>query len=411
MLDTMKNRRMGIQAVHEKFGVVPDKVVEVQALAGDSTDNVPGVPGIGVKTAAQLIEDYGDLESLLEKAEEIKQPKRRENLLEFADQARISKELVTLKPDVPVEEALEDLTVKELDAEALVAFLSQQNFRTLVSKVASEHGAELDEEAEDHPTLDEADYVTISDLKTLDAWIEDAWAEGQLAVDTETTSLNPAFAKLVGIALAIHPGRACYIPVGHVGSGGEGTLDLDGSAPDQLDVDEVIKRLKPLLEDPGILKIGQNLKYDIFVLRRHGIDLKPYDDTMLISYALESGQHGHGMDELSQLHLGHTPITYKEVTGTGKKAITFDQVPIEEATPYAAEDADVTLRLHQILKPRLAEDHVTTVYEMLDRPLAAILAGMEEWGVKVDEAKLKELSAEFAEKMEQLEGEIHKLAG
>ncbi|MBI1180834.1 MAG: DNA polymerase I [Alphaproteobacteria bacterium] len=410
LLDTMQNKKLGVPEVLEKFGVPPEKVVDVQALAGDSTDNVPGVPGIGVKTAAQLITEYGDLESLLARAEEIKQPKRRQSLIDFADQARVSRQLVKLDDRVPLPDGVDDIKVRPIDVETALAFVEENGFRTLATKLAARHGA-APPKAENPAPVKMGGYDTILSLDDLDLWIETATAQGFLAVDTETTSLQPMLAELVGVSLAIAPGKACYIPVGHTGSGGDGALDLDGDRPAQLPREQVIARLKPLLEDPGVLKIGQNIKYDTVVLHRCGIETAPVDDTMLISYVLEGGLHGHGMDELSEMHLGHKPIAFKEVAGSGKSQVTFDRVPLDKATAYAAEDADVTLRLHQLLRPRLAAEHLVSVYETLERPLSPVLAAMEETGIRVDKGKLARLSGEFSDTMASLEEEIHRLAG
>ena len=411
MLDTMKNKKLGIPEVFEKFGVAPNRVIDVQSLAGDSVDNVPGVPGIGIKTAAQLINEYGDLDTLLARAGEIKQPKRRESLLEFADQARISRDLVRLDDRAPVPETIDDIKVRPIDLPRAIAFVEENGFRTLATKLAARHGAATPKSAEPRPQSQMGGYDTILTMDALDAWIDAAALQGFVAVDTETTSLQPMLASLVGISLAIEPGKACYIPVGHTGSGGGGMLDLDGDRPAQLPKDQVIARLKPLLEDPGVLKIGQNIKYDTVILASEGVNVSPIDDTMLISYVLEGGLHGHGMDELSELHLGHKPIPFKDVAGTGKGQITFDRVPLDKATAYAAEDADVTLRLHQELKPRLAAEHLVTVYETLERPLSPVLAAMEREGIKVDRDRLAALSREFADGMAAFEKEIYRLAG
>ena len=446
LLDTMKNRRMGAAEVEEKFGVGPEKVIEVQALAGDSVDNVPGVPGIGVKTAAQLIGEYGDVETLLQRAEEIKQPKRRQALIEHADNARLSRELVTLKQDVPVEVPLEDFAVTEPEAKPLFAFLKAMEFNTLTKRLASAlevedldafeadpelsatrpraakkpagqdpgaegggaPGAVADRDALEAP-IDATAYETVTEEAALAAWIAAAQDAGVVAIDTETDSLDAAAANLVGISLAVAPGRACYIPLGH-GPGEE--LDLEpADTPEQLPLETVRTHLAPLLTDAGVLKVAQNAKYDLLVLKRHGLPMAPVDDTMLLSYALAAGAHGHGMDELSELHLGHKPIAYSEVVGTGKKQISFAAVPLDQATAYAAEDADVTLRLHGLLKPQLAAERVTTVYETLERPMIPVLSAMEEAGIKVDRTVLARLSAGFAERLEALEGEIHALAG
>lgn len=415
MLDTMKNREIGPGGVREKFGVGPDRVIDVQALAGDSADNVPGVPGIGVKTAAELINTYGDLESVLARAEEIKQPKRRERLIEHADMARISAELVTLRDDAPVPEPLDALVVRKLDVRPLLDFVDIQGFRALHSRLTARFGDDRGEDgresASQAPSIEAAEYETVTTMAQLQTWIDDAYRAGIVAVDTETTSLDAMQAALVGVSLSVEPGSACYIPLGHTGSDEEGALALSGDRPDQLPISDVLDALRPLFCDPGVLKVGQNLKYDMLVLRRYGVALSPIDDTMLLSYVEESGLHGHGMDELSQLHLGHAPIKFKDVVGSGKKALTFDQVPIKDATAYAAEDADVTLRLYRLLKPRLGEDHLHTVYETLERPLVPVLVEMEACGIKVDRAALAQLSSEFAEGMAGLEAKIYVLAG
>jgi DNA polymerase-1 len=432
MLDTMKNRHIGVPEVIEKFGMGPEKVIEIQALAGDSADNVPGVPGIGVKTAAQLLEEYGDLETLLARAGEIKQPKRRENLLEYADLARISLELVTLRQDVPVDEDLDCLLNQPLDIDNLLAFIAEQDFKSLRTKMLAKYGngngggmssgmssgdgfgAETGASSLADNALvpiDPKKYDMVNTVSQLDNWIKEATSQGFVAVDTETTSLDAMQASLVGVSLATAPGKACYIPLGHTGTSGLGGLDLDGSIPDQIPMDQAIAKLKPLFEDPAVLKIGQNLKYDILVLRQFDVDITPFDDTMVLSYVLEGGQHGHGMDALSELHLDHKPIPFKEVAGTGKKAITFDQVPVDKATEYAGEDADVTLRLYNVLRPQLAEKKMATVYETLDRPLAPVLVDMEAHGIKVDRQKLASLSQDFGEGMAVLEKDIHALAG
>ena len=445
MLDPMKDKVIGPDGVVEKFGVGPDKVVEVQALAGDSTDNVPGVPGIGIKTAALLIDEYGDLETLLAQADGIKQKKRRENLIEFAEQARISKKLVMLDQNVPVDVALDEMGVVEPDAETLIGFLKDMEFNTLTRRIADALGADADEieAAGDHKPdvkpkpaasqdagagktggkpgvinqalidsapIDADAYECVTDLAALDAWVAEAFAAGTIALDTETTSLDPMSGRLVGISLATAPGRACYIPLAH-GAPADGTLALDDPAPEQIPLKEAVARLKPLLEHSGILKVLQNAKYDLVVLKRVGIDVAPIDDTMLISYALDTGLHGHGMDALAQEFLGHSPIPFKEVAGTGKAQITFDKVPLDKATRYAAEDADVTLRLWHSFKPRLVGERMATVYETLERPMVGVLAQMEMAGIKLDPAILKRMSSDFAQKLAGLEAEIHELAG
>lgn len=416
MLDTMKNRSIGLPEVMEKFGVGPERVIDVQALAGDSADNVPGVPGIGVKTAALLINEYGDLDAVLARAGEVKQTKRRENLIEHADLARISRELVTLKQDVPVEVGIETFGIIDPDPDVLGKFLSEMEFKTLRAKVLDRMGVEdvqVDQVEEAAATeIGEAQYACVTDLADLDQWIADATAAGFVAVDTETTSLDASSARLVGVSLSIEPGSACYIPLGH-GAVKDGELGLGDEADDldQIDIDEAIERLKPLLEDPAVLKIGQNLKYDDLVLRRYGIRIAPIDDTMLISYVVDGGRERHGMDAMAERYLGYQTIPFKEVAGSGKSQITFDQVPLDKATQYAAEDADITLRLYRILKPRLTAEHMVNVYETLERPLAPVLVSMEAEGIKVDRDMLKGLSAEFAKNMVRLEAEVHELAG
>ena len=451
MVDTMKNKRIGEEQVADKFGVSPDKVVEVQALAGDSVDNVPGVPGIGIKTAAQLINEYGDLETLLEKADGIKQKKRRENLIEFADQARISKELVYLKRDVPLPLGIDALACCDLEGAKLVSFLKALEFTTLTRRVAEATETEAAEvepvslevagweaadpaaasdgaDAEDGEKIpgpldlaarmaadigalpiDNQSYETVRSMEELQVWLDEAKRIGHVAVDTETDSLDAMQANLVGVSLATEPGKACYIPLAHVS--GEGDMFGGGLVEGQIPLKDAVTALKSMLEDPSILKIGQNLKYDTLLLSRYDIEIAPFDDTLLLSYALDAGKHGHGMDELSELWLGHKPISFKEVAGSGKSQITFDKVDLEKATPYAAEDADVTLRLWMILKPRLAADGMTGVYERLERPLLPVLRRMEKRGVSVDRQILSQLSGTFAQGMAGLEEEIHALAG
>ena len=416
MHDPMKQRRIGPDEVYEKFGVGPDRVIDVQALCGDATDNVPGVPGIGVKTAALLINEYGDLDGVLARAEEIKQPKRRQNLIDHADLARVSRDLVTLKDDVPVEQPLDELGLREPEAEVLLDFMAEMGLERLAGRIAQRLGGEVPEavalaEAETAPALD---YQCIQTLEELESWIERARAAGVVAVDTETTSLDAMAANLVGVSLSIEPGQACYIPLGHKGPVPEGELDLGGTAdtaPEQIPLDRALDLLRPLLADPSVLKIGQNLKYDMLVLRRYDIEITPLDDTMLLSYVTEGGMHGHGMDELSKLHLDIAPIPFKEVAGSGKSQITFDQVPLDKAVEYAAEDADLTLRLYRRLKPQLLVSRKTAVYETLERPLVPVLVDMEQAGILVDRAELVRLSADFAGRIVTLEGQIHELAG
>ena len=433
MMDPVKQTRIGREQVIEKFGLGPERVIEIQALAGDSVDNVPGAPGIGVKTAAQLLTEFGDLDTLLERASEIKQPKRRETLMTFADQVRMSRELVRLKQDSPMPEPLDSFAVRPPDTEALIAFLEAMEFRTLTARVAAAAGGPPVVRASrpantsapvmrpsyapspqsatpaDTAPIDTSAYVCIQDLATLDQWIARCFEVGVIAFDTETDSLSSAQSGLVGVSLALAPGEAAYIPLGHRPKAG---LDLMGGEPIvQIPLAEALARLKPLLESPAVLKIGQNAKYDIAVLGRYGVDVAPIDDTMLISYVLEGGLHSHGMDALSELHLGHKPIPFKQVTGTGKSQISFAEVALKEATAYAAEDADVTYRLHALLKPRLVTEHLVTVYETLERPLPAVLAMMEREGVKVDPDALRRLSQDFAMRMAELEIQAHEQAG
>ena len=444
MFDPMKGLRIEREQVFEKFGVYPDKVVDVQALCGDSVDNVPGAPGIGIKTAAQLITEYGDLDTLLARASEIKQPKRRETLIEFADQIRLSRALVKLDCDTPLPQPLDELTVREPDKAVLSAFLEQMEFRTLARRVGDGSAAMApgslglsggSDRAPSQPkapvstvsymgaaaraaanpvaepvTIDHAAYACVRDLETLRAWVAKATAKGVVAFDTETDALSSANAGLCGVSLAITAGEACYIPISHCekadGLAFEAPADIE-----QIALDDVIATLKPLLEDPAVLKVAQNAKYDIAVLARHGIDVAPIDDTMLISYVLEAGEHGHGMDELSELWLGHKPIPFKQVCGTGKGQISFKHVALPEATAYAAEDADVTLRLWEILKPRLARAGLSTVYETLERPMPTVLAAMENEGVRVDPEALRLLSNEFSLRMAKFEERAQELVG
>ena len=472
LYDTMKDKRIGREEVIEKFGVGPERVIDVQSLAGDSVDNVPGVPGIGIKTAAQLIEEYGDLDTLLARAGEIKQPKRREALIEHADKARISRDLVRLETHVPLDVPLEDLAVHDPDPRLLIAFLKAMEFNSVTRRVVEAYDAEAslieaDPElakpgagtswqsgatkpvtADDRPArnaavsgvetvadapdaglwtpqalvaeraaeavahaIDRSGYLTITDLAALDAFIAEAREEGVVAVDTETSALDAMAADLVGVSLAVRPGRACYIPLGHRS---EGSADLFGGnevLAGQIPIREAIAHLKPLLEDRAVLKIGQNLKYDWNVLKRHGIEVAPFDDTMLLSYVLDAGRGSHGMDELSKRHLGHETIPFAEVAGSGKNFIGFARVPLDKATAYAAEDADVTLRLWRVLKPRLVAEHMTNAYETLERPLVDVLARMERRGISIDRQILSRLSGEFAQIMARLESEIHELAG
>ena len=457
MYDTMKDRRIGVEEVIEKFGVPPEKMIDLQALSGDSTDNIPGVPGIGPKTAAQLLDEYGNLEVLLDRAGEIKQKKRRENLIEFADLARISKELVTLRDDVPLDVPLEALTLEDPNGPKLIAFLKAMEFTSITRKVASAtdsdasvieadtitvdgfdsaRGPDLDPQSESGDTktpsgalgpiyrvadfvearrvegqdaaIDREAYECVRDETALKVWIDRIYSAGIVAIDTETTSLDPMQAELVGISLATEPGTACYIPLTHK----IGVDDLlgGGLAPDQLSSEVALDWLKPVLEDLSILKIGQNLKYDWLIFAEHNIEITGMDDTMLMSYVLDAGLGSHGMDELAKRHLGHECLSYKELTGTGKSAITFDYVDIEKATAYAAEDADITLRLWRVLKPRLVQEAMITVYERLERPMIDVVAKMEQRGISVDRQILSRLSGELAQAAAGLESEIYELA-
>ncbi len=458
MLDTMKNKMIGRDEVLEKFGVEPEKVVDVQSLAGDSVDNVPGVPGIGVKTAADLIREYGDLDTLLERAGEIKQPKRREKLIEFAEQARISRELVRLKDDVPLAVPVDRLGIQDTRADDLLAFMRAMEFNSLTKRVAEalgvdappplersvgssvrksgsaatvadatstaspgdaaagtpQAGAQVRAAAARTPKIDRASYETVRDVAALERWVEAARDAGSFAFDTETTSLDATRAEIVGFSLAVAPGRACYVPLAHTTGSGD-LFGSEGLAPGQVPIRDALDLLRPLLEDPSLLKIGQNIKYDALLLRRYGISVAPIDDTMLMSYALDAGKGGHGMDALSERHLGHVCISFDQViehaAGAKKSERTFAGVPIDKATEYAAEDADVTLRLWSVLKPRLIAERMVTVYETLERPLLPVIVDMEHAGIKVDRAILDRLSSVFAQRAARLEEEAHALAG
>jgi DNA polymerase I len=424
LLDPLKNKEIGLTEVAEKFGVTPDKVGDVLALMGDSSDNVPGAPGIGPKTAAELITTYGDLETLLVRAGEIKQPKRRESIVNNTEIIRLSRKLVALDEQTPLPMALDELPAPHPDKSILLEFLLQQGFRSLVTKIEKDIGVSASQSITLKPvatvtapptgaaSLDApyTDYVCVQEIAQLTPFIAAARASGVLAVDTETDSLTPSTAKLVGISLATAPGRACYIPLGHV-SAASGELMLGGDVPKQLSYTEVFAQLKDILEDPAILKIGQNIKFDLQVFAQHGVTVAPFDDTMLLSYALDNGLHGHGMDELSEKFLAHKTILFSEVCGTGKNQITFDQVPLDKATAYAAEDADVTYRLWQYFKPRLLPERRVSLYETIERPFVPVIAQMERDGVLVDASVLRGLSQSFANKMEALQQEIIALAG
>ncbi|MBP1843044.1 DNA polymerase-1 [Rhizobium petrolearium] len=482
MYDSMKDKQIGIPDVIEKWGVPPEKMIDLQALVGDSVDNVPGIPGIGPKTAAQLLEEFGDLDTLLARADEIKQVKRRENIVANADQARLSRQLVSLRTDVPLDLALDALVLEPQNGPKLIAFLKAMEFTTLTRRVAAAcdcnaeeiepaalkiewgagaRGPDLDagvpakapidtgEAAAEAPAslpkaaiakgvgaatpaelaqarieafakakLDPSCYVTIQDVEVLDDWIRAAQETGLVGFDTETTSLDPMQAELVGFSLAIADNtdnptglavRAAYVPLIH--KTGVGDLLGGGLAENQIPTSEALARLKPLLEDPSVLKVAQNLKFDYLVMKRHGITVESYDDTMLMSYVLEAGKANHGMDALSERWLNHKPIAFKDVAGSGKSGVTFDYVDIDKATAYAAEDADVTLRLWMVLKPQLAAMGLTTVYERLERPLVEVLARMEERGITIDRQILSRLSGELAQKAAAFEDEIYQLAG
>ncbi|KAB2690793.1 DNA polymerase I [Brucella pseudogrignonensis] len=466
MYDGMKDKQISIPEVIEKWGVPPEKMIDLQSLTGDSTDNVPGIPGIGPKTAAQLLEEFGDLDTLLARASEIKQNKRRENIIAFADQTKIARELVTLKTDVPLEVDLDGLVLEPQNGPKLIGFLKALDFTTLTRRVAeatdtdasavepchieTEWGSEAHGPDVDVPTKSEAKpsenssapaavetqdesgytpkalaesraatalaqkidttaYTCIRDLPMLNKWLAEAVETGLVAFDTETNSLDPMQAELIGFSLALAPGKAAYIPLQH--KSGAGDLLGGGMVEGQIPLDKALAALKTVLEDKSVLKIAQNMKYDWLVMRRYGINTVSFDDTMLISYVLDAGIGGHGMDPLSERWLGHTPIAYKDVAGSGKSAVTFDMVDIDRATAYAAEDADVTLRLWQVLKPRLAAEGLASVYERLERPLVDVLARMEERGISVDRQVLSRLSGDLAQSAARFEDEIYELAG
>jgi DNA polymerase-1 len=403
-------------------------VVDVQALAGDSVDNVPGAPGIGLKTAAQLIQEYGDLDTLLARADEIKQPKRREALTVHADRVRISRDLVKLNDRTPLTVGLDDLEQVDPRPEVLLPFLARMEFRAIGKRLADRMGVDAvlppEPAAEgagaeapagaDQPAavpFDHAGYETVTTTEALAAWIAAIHEAGVVAVDTETTGLDEMRAELVGVSLATAPGRACYIPVGHRAAAKGDLFGSDALAPGQMALDQVLDMLRPVLADDAVLKVGQNLKYDMKVLARYGVEIAPFDDTMLLSYAQHAGLHNHGMDELSERYLNHSPIPIKELIGSGKEAVTFDRVALDKATAYAAEDADVTLRLWQRFKPDLHRNRVTTVYETMERPLIPVLKRMEMAGIKVDRDTLSRMSNAFAQKMAGLEAEIQEMAG
>lgn len=421
MLDAMKNKRIDSDGVHEKFGVGPDRVVDVQALAGDSVDNVPGAPGIGIKTAALLINEYGDLQTLLDRAEEIKQPKRRQSLMENRAQIELSKKLVQLDENTPLDFTIADLEVKDPDPEVLLQFLSDMEFRTMAKRAADRYGVEApviadvpaadDVATPENVPFDTDKYECVSDAAALQLWIDRVYEKGYVAVDTETTGLNEMIADLVGISLCVEAGQACYIPLIHRAEAADDLFGSDALAEGQIDLNVALDMLRPMLEDESILKIGQNMKYDAKIFARYNVDVAPIDDTMLMSYAQNAGLHNHGMDGLSERYLDHKPIEIKSLLGTGKSAKTFDRVPVADAVKYAAEDADITLRLWAYFKPLLHRKQVTTVYETLERPLVPVLAQMERHGIKVDRDVLSRMSNSFSQKMAELEEDIHAKAG
>ncbi|QNA85895.1 DNA polymerase I [Sphingomonas sp. So64.6b] len=409
LYDTMNNRRLGPEHVQEKFGVGPERLGDVLALMGDSVDNVPGVTGVGPKTASKLINEHGDLEGVLAAAPSMKPGKLRDNLIEQADMARLSRVLVELKCDVPLPEPLDDLALQGIPDAPLRAFLEHHGFKSLIAKLSAVADAPVETPKTvplvEDPPCDHDGYETVVDTAALDEWIATARHQGWIAIDTETTGVDATRAELVGVSMALQPNRACYIPLAHGGT------DMFAEVPVQIDRAVALAKLKTLFEDPSVLKIGHNLKYDMIVLGRAGLDVAPFDDTIVMSFDLDAGLHGHGMDELAATHLSHSCIAFKDVVGTGKTQRGFAEIDLKAATRYAAEDADVTLRLWRRFKPRLPAEQVTRVYEMVDRPLIPVIAQMERHGIKVDAAKLSQLSTEFAHQMGALEVEIHALAG
>jgi len=419
MFDPMKYRYMDDDDVRTKFGVAPDRVIDVQSLAGDSVDNVPGVPGIGVKTAALLINEYGDLDTLLERAGEIKQNKRRENLIEFAEQARVSRQLVRLEDQVEVPIDLNDLGIHNFELPKLLDFLKVQGFNTTLSRISQKFEANNADSENSADT--KATYELVQDVETLQKWIDRAYQKGRVAVDTETSGLTPAAVDLIGMSLSTETGNGCYIPLQHKFGGcfSDG-FDFDDTPKEvsdenvnntQLPMGVVMEMMKPMLEDPSVLKIGQNIKFDMQMFYPHDIEIAPIDDTMVLSYVLDGSNHGHGMDELADLFLGKSTTKYTDVCGKGKNQISFAEVPLDKALDYAAEDTDITLQLHNILKPRLAQDKMATVYETMDRAFIPVIAKMESTGIKVDPIVLKDMSADFAKKIAGFEEKIFDLAG
>ena len=402
--DPMKNKFISEDDILNKFGVDSSKVIDVQALAGDSSDNVPGVPGIGIKTAAELINKYVNLENLLESAHEIKQNKRRETLIENKDKALISKKLVTLKHDAPIKIAPIELQLKDIDKDKLYKFLREMEFNRLLSSAISAYGEpnlssfKKEIKIEDNQIkIDRSKYYLINNLDEIDEWIKEAEQNGEVAVDTETSSLDPHNTDLIGISLSTKIGKACYIPIGH-------------KTKKNIDKDKVLKKLKPLLEDSSIKKIGQNIKFDFIVLYKNGIDITSIEDTMLMSYVLDAGKNRHNMDTLSEIHLNHKTVAFKDVVGSGKKEINFSQVDIEKAKDYAAEDADITLRLYKKFFKSLKEEKMLNIYEIFEKPMIKILAFMEIQGIKIDYKFLKTLSLKFGKKIDKIQKEVFKIS-
>ena len=404
LYDPMKNKFVTPEDIVNKFGVDSKKVIDVQALAGDSSDNVPGVPGIGIKTAAELINKYGTLEKLLENAQEIKQNKRRETLIENKDKAIISKKLVTLKKDAPIDRKIEEFKLLEIDKDKLYKFLREMEFNRLLSSAISAYGEpdlssqNVDLEIKKKPqVINKKNYYLIKNEKEIDKWIKEAEESGELAIDTETSSLDAHQAELVGISLSTKIGKACYIPIGHKSDG-------------CLKKEVVLKKLKPLLEDKSVKKIGQNIKFDFIVLYKQDIKMNSMEDTMLMSYVLDAGKNRHNMDTLSEIHLNHKTITFKEMVGTGKKEINFSEVELQKAMEYAAEDADITYRLYKIFNKNLKIEKLTNIYEIFEKPLIEILALMEIEGIRIDSEFLKNLSEKFEKKIKNLEKQIFKIS-
>ncbi|MBX7147315.1 MAG: DNA polymerase I, partial [Alphaproteobacteria bacterium] len=423
MMDPIKNRRIDAASVLEKFGVGPEQIIDLQALAGDTSDNVPGVPGIGLKTAAELLKNYRTLEGILTSAHEIKQAKRRQLLIDYAEQAKLSQNLVRLKHDVPLEKSLEDLKNYQITWPSFLDFLKENQFRSILSRLERNHiipsistSIEISE-SEVLPKTSQPVYELVQTIDQLKGWIEKIINKGVVAFDTETTSLEPVRAELVGFSLSVDHGQACYVPVAHKNIHDVKDFFTQSSAPHhhqdfkQIPLAEAIACLKPILESSSILKIGHNIKYDIIVMAKYDIKIAPIDDSMMISYVLAAGQHGHGMDELSKLHLGHETITYDSVTGSGKNRIRFDEVDLNKAKDYAAEDADVTLQLYHYLKPQLQQNKLSTIYETIERPLIPVVARMEQTGIKIDKHVLQDLSGHFSNRLDSLAQKIYQLCG